>query len=409
MSQKKEVKKEKIDTELNDKEITPWKEILTAQRDLFTSLDCIKEMISLILPILKDKDKERQKKLKEITSKDPKKISYEQLDELKEIIERFFIGSEIYRQSVITSIVTKFDEFFTKLLFVCLENNPEWINTNEKKLTYNEILKIKDINNFKSTIINEEVESLMRDSHYNQIDYLDKKLKLGIFKEFSDINIFIELTERRNLYVHTSGIVSNIYINNCKKWNIPLIKDCKEGILLSSNEEYIYQAIDCLIELSIRLSQSIIRRCFEEYKEIDSDLISDGVDIITRGNNVLGEKIFDFALSIPEKYVDTESKYYFVINKALAQKNQKKDFAETLNNYSWKSLSPKFQFAIAVLHDDFKHAYKLMKQELVYEEIHAIGFKKWPLLKEIRSTKEFKNIYKSIYKKDISEEIQIED
>lgn len=407
MSNKNEVKNEKELAELNDKVITPWKKILTAQRELFTSLDCIKEMISLILPILKDKDKERHEKIKEITSKDSKKISYEQLDELNEIVERFSLGSEIYRQSVITSMVTKFDEFFSKVLIVCIENNPDWINTNEKKLTYKEILKLKDINSFKSNIINEEVESIMRDSHYNQIEYLDKKLKLGIFKEFSDINNFIELTERRNLYVHTSGIVSNIYISNCKKWNIPLIKECKEGILLSSNEEYIFQAIDCLIELSIRLSQSIIRRCFEEYKEIDSDLISDGVDIIIRGNNVLGEKIFDFALSIPEKYVEIESKYYFVINKALAQKNQKKDFEETIKNYPWKSLNPKFQFAIDVLQDDFKHAYKLMKQELVYEEIQAIGFKKWPLLKEIRSTKEFKDIYKSIYKKDISEEIQI--
>lgn len=406
MSKKNEAKKEE---ELKEIEITPWDEILSAQRDLFTSLDCIKEMISLILPILKDQDKERQKKIKELTKKDPKKASYEQLEELIDIVDRLSIGSEIYRQSVITSIVTKFDEFFTKLLFVCIESNPEWINTSEKKLTYNEILQIKDIENFKSTIISEEVESLMRDSHYNQIEYLDKKLKLGIFKEFADINQFIELTERRNLYVHTSGIVSNIYISNCKKWNIPLIEDCKEGILLSSNEEYIYQAIDCLIELSIRLSQSVIRRCFEEYKEIDSDLISDGVDIITRGNNILGEKIFDFALSIPEKYVEIESKYYFVINKALAQKNQKKDFSATIQNYSWKSLSPKFQFAIAVLQNDFKQAYKLMKQEIVYEEIQAIGFKKWPLLKEIRNTKEFRDIYKSIFKKDISEEIQIND
>ena len=409
MTRKNDLTKNKSENELNNIEKTPWKQILNAQNELFISLDCIKEMISLILPILKDKDTERKKKLKEFVAKGTKKISYEKFDELKEIISRLATASEIYRQSVVTSIITKFDEFYTKLLFVCIGNNPEWINTSEKKLTYNEILRIKDINDFKSTILNEEVESLMRDSHYNQIEYLDKKLKLGIFNEFPDINKFIELTERRNLYVHTSGKVSNIYICNCKKWNIPLDEDCKEGILLSSNEEYIYQAIDCLIELSIRLSQSIIRRCFEEYKEVDSDLINAGADIIARGNNALGEKIFDFALSIPEKFIENDSKYYFVINKALSQKNQKKDFHETIKNYYWKSLSPKFQFAIYVLQDDFQNAYKLMKQELVYEEIQALGFKKWPLLKEIRNTKEFKAIYKSIFKKDISEEIQIED
>ncbi len=396
--------------ELKENEIKPWEEILQAQRELFTSLDCIKEMISLVLPLLRKKDIERQKKLKELSKKVEKKISYEQLDELKDVSQRFLIGEEIYRQSIITSIITKFDEFYTKVLSVCIKLNPEWINTTEKKLTYNEILKIKDINNFKSTIINEEIESLMRDSHYNQIDYLDKKLKLGIFNEFTDINKFLELTERRNLYVHTSGIVSNIYIANCKKWNIPLIKECQEGVLLSSNVEYIIQSIDCLIELSIRLSQSIIRRCFlEDYKNIDADLISDGVDIISRGNNSLGEKIFDFALSIPDKFVEEESKYYFIINKALAQKNLKKDFNDTISNISWKTLNPKFQFAIDVLQDNYTDAYKLMKQELVYGEIGARGFKRWPLLKDIRNTKEFKSIYKKVFNKDISEEIEIEE
>lgn len=199
----------------DDEEFEPWILIRNAKLTLFRSLNCIKEMYIQMLPILKKEDEERLNKLQQL-SKDKEPLSYEKLNELLTIMDRLSLGEEIYRQSIIISLITKFDEFYSTILYVCLKENPKWINTAQKTLTYNDVLNIKSIEDFKKQIIDEEVESLMRDSHWKQIKYLDEKLKLGIFDDYNDIDKFLELTERRNLYVHTSGIVSNIYLSNLK-------------------------------------------------------------------------------------------------------------------------------------------------------------------------------------------------
>ena len=102
----------------------------------------------------------------------------------------------------------------------------------------------------------------MRDSHHAQIAFLDDKLKLGIEREFSSWLEFLEITERRNLFVHAGGTVSPKYIDNCKKkkWKIPLEERIMEGVRLTATDEYIGRTIDCFYELSVRVTQATIRR-----------------------------------------------------------------------------------------------------------------------------------------------------
>ncbi|HBD94905.1 MAG: hypothetical protein A2015_07565 [Spirochaetes bacterium GWF1_31_7] len=395
-------------------QIPLWKQIFLYQNHFINELECINEMVQIVLPVLKTKDNEREKKLEELTEKIQEEDG-EIVEAIKEVdikeflknIKRLRHAETMFRQSIITSIVTKFDELVTSILKIAYEKNTNWLKNPEKKISYKDLLEIQSLDSLKNDIIEKEIDEIMRDSHFKQISFLDSKLKLGIEEHFKGWLEFLEITERRNIFVHTGGKVSSIYIENCKKWGIKINEDCKEGSYLNASDKYITETFDCFFELSIRLCQAFIRRTFpESFNESDEILNSIGYDLLCEERFQLADKIFDYALSIPSSLASGgEVKYYFLLNKCIALKNTGKDFSTILNSIDWSPFHPKFQFAVSILNDQFEKSKELMEQEAVYKEIDELSFIEWPLLKSFRKTDLFKDVFKKIYKKDFSDAI----
>lgn len=392
----------------------PWSPIFLAQRTFIYNLDAISEMSNLLIPILKSKDKERRKRIDQLIGpKEERKdgrIKFESYRHAKEFLEhsrKIRRADTMFRQGILISIVSKFDEFIVEILKVAFMSNPNWLKNPDKKITHKELFEISSLEDFKISLIEREIDSLMRDSHCNQIQFLDLKLKLGIEENFSKWNEFIEITERRNIFAHNGGIANNIYINNCKKFGIIPDAKAKEGTLLTATEEYINKALDNFIELSIRITQATTRRLFDKsYDEADTLLINENVDLLTSRRWQLAEDIFKFALTIPEKLLGTpESKLYFVINLCIALKFAGKEYKSILHAFKWNPFHPKYLFAVAVLDDNFEEASKLMCNQAVKEKIPEDAFKAWPLLQEFRKTTEFKVAFKDLFGKDFDEEI----
>jgi hypothetical protein len=247
----------------------------------------------------------------------------------------------------------------------------------------------------------------MRDSHFQQLTFLDSKLKLGIEKEFPGWIDFLEITERRNLFVHTGGTVSPQYLENCAKWKTPLDKRIKEGVYLSAGDDYIRKTIDCFYELSVRVAQASMRRMFpESYSEADKSLNNRTVDLLSEERWALANRIFTFALSIPEEYTTKgEYKFYYLLNRCIARKFSGEDFSADLHSIDWTPFHPKYHFAVAVLEDRFEDAEKLMRSEVVRDEVGETNFKQWPLLREFRKSDLFLRAYKDIFDKDYNEQL----
>lgn len=390
-----------------------WEPFFGANACFFNDIDCLKEMTSSILPLLKKKDDERSEQLdyfKEQIEKEHNEFTYEMFELFISNNNKLKTADIMFRQSIITTLVTKYDEFLIKVLRVCYEQNPNWLKNPDKSITYKELLEITSIDDYKKAIIENEINSLMHDSHFVQLVFIDSKLKLGIQAEFPYWNDFLEITERRNLFVHTGGIVSSTYISNCKKWNIEINPDDKEGECLSADDAYIDHAFNVFYEISVRITQAITRRLFKDsFDDADTFLINYSANLLEAERWLLAERIFEFALQIPTQLISPgDAKYYFIINKSIAQKYQGKNYSETLNSIDWSPFHPKYHFAIAVLNEDYQTAKKLMLLDTVKDEVTEQGFKHWPLLKDFRKTIEFIEAYKSLYNKDYSNETRID-
>ena len=332
------------------------------------------------------------------------------MEDIKEFlghVRRMRRGDRVFRHGIITSIVARFDEYFSKVLRICFRLNPGWLKNTEKKMSYKELLEIKSLDDLKEEIISKEIDGLMRDSHHAQITFLDEKLKIGVEEHFSQWKEFLEITERRNLFVHTGGQVSSQYLNNCAKWQIQVNSKIDESVKLSANDNYITKAIDCFYELAVRTTQAVARRIFPQCLE-DADRILNNQsvdDLLAHERWALADRIFEFALGIPEKLVSPgEWKYPFLINRCIAKKFNNQPFTDLLHSILWTAFHPKYHFAVAILEDKFDLAIELLRSEAVKEAVTETSLRDWPLLREFRKLPAFQSAFKEIFGKDFTSE-----
>ena len=143
--------------------------------------------------------------------------------------------------------------------------------------------------------------------------------------------------------------------------------------------------------------------CFEE---ADKRLNNGTVDLISEERWDLAERLFDFALGIPQDLASKgEMKYYFLLNRCIARKFSGKPITKYLHSVDWTPFHPKYHFAVAVLEDRVADAETLMRTQAVRDEVSEEYFKTWPLLRDFRNTEEFQRAFKDIFGKDYEDEI----
>jgi hypothetical protein len=161
-----------------------WQPIFAAHDIFLNDLECIAEMFSLIAPVIKSKDEERNKRIlelsEEIETERGKARRIKSAQDAKEFIghlKKIERAEHMFRQNTITSIVSKFEEFIARLLKVAFEQNAGWLKNPDKKITYKELLEIQSLDDLKNDLIAREIDLLMRDSSKCQVVFLDSRLK----------------------------------------------------------------------------------------------------------------------------------------------------------------------------------------------------------------------------------------
>lgn len=347
-------------SDIEKKEETPEHIKLLAITDRYlVDLECLREMFSTVIPVLQDQDEQRHAAVKEVLSRaeevpdrqsskdnlvvnegepiddeEPTRISIKakDIETLMSNIRKIKRAETLFTKQSIVSIVSRFDEFLGRFLEIALEQNPEWLKSSEKTITYKELIDLKSVDTAIKGVISKEVEQLLRGSHEEQIRYVDEKLKLGIQEHFSKLACFLEVAERRNLFVHTGGLVSAQYLDKCKGFGVS-VKEIEEGQELEVTESYFEEAFYAYFEIGLRIGQAAFRRLFPgENSFADNALNKLAIKFLNYDDNSLVGIITNYDLNIPAKFRsdDSENEYYARINRAVAQKRLGFDFEKGL-------------------------------------------------------------------------------
>ena len=198
-------------------------------------------------------------------------------------------------RNFIVALICCYDSFFGKILRYIFMVRPQILDSSERTLKYSDLLEFADIPVAREYLVEKEVESVIRKSHIEHFDWLEKKLKTSFNKNLRSWPDFVELTERRNLFVHTDGVVSSQYLQVCKQHKCDMDPNIRAGKSLGVSREYFENAYMCLYEIGFKLAHVIWRKLQkEEIPKIDSNLIERTYDLIVGGDYEIAARILEF-------------------------------------------------------------------------------------------------------------------
>jgi hypothetical protein len=323
-------------------------------------------------------------------------------DNLKRQRENAALTLSLLPRSFVVSLVTQFDAYLARLIRALYYTKPELLSRAENSLSFVQLIEFDSIDAAKEYMLDREIERLLRKNYIEQFSWLENTFGVQLRKEFSQIwRDFIEVTERRNLFIHHNGVVSGHYLTVCKEHGIPIDEAVKVGETLSVSPDYFDSAYVCIYEIGVKLAHRIWRKFKpEELEKADNNLNSITHNLIATGRYDLAIALLDFATLTLDKHFSDETRRTFVLNRALAYKMNKQEniCSLILTKDDWTSSSDKFQLALAVLSDNFNLAIKLM-EKIGPNEAQDISYRESPLFKELRKTFEFHRTYEKIYNK----------
>lgn len=277
---------------------------------------------------------------------------------------------------------------------------PELLKSSDRELTFSQLSDFGSIEEAKEYLLEKEVETLLRKSHSEQFDWLENKFAIKLRVDLPTWPTFIEVTERRNLFVHSNGIVSRQYLKVCSEHGVPPDSEIKQGLKLEVPHTYFGLAYEALFEIGVKLGQVLWRKVKPaDAGKADDNLSTFCYDLLKERKYRLAQKLLDFACTPAMKHGDEKRRLIFVVNRAQAYKwdGQTTKALEIVASQDWSAMAAGFRLAAAVLRDRYDEAISTMKEIGSDGDVHKVHYKTWPLFKEIRKTKEFREAFEEIF------------
>lgn len=315
--------------------------------------------------------------------------------------------------SYLVSLVSLFDSFYAGLVRNIYNLCPQKLQDSELQFRYRDLQALDSIREVKRIIVDKKIEDLLRGSHTEQFKWLADALGVSTLTKFDDWPNFIELTERRNLFVHSNGIVSSQYNAVCKK-NQVFTTDIAIGTQLRIDGTYFSNACDVLTKTAVMLSQMLARtQCPDDVLLIDKNLIGTVFDFIMEKKYAVAISISRFSLNGKFKHKDND-RYFIILNLAQSLKwnGQMEECIKLLSEQdctAWKTelLIPKY-----ALEDKYDEAYeKMIELGGNNKVLTATAYREWPIFQEIRKESKFSETFQAIFGEElgVQQEITIED
>ena len=329
----------------------------------------------------------------------PKELAPD-ISKLINAVNKSYLTAKIVKTNSVVAIVSQYDAFLSELIRIYYSITPQAFDDSDKKFSIGQVLQFGTIEDFKNHLIEKDVESILRSSHTDQIDWLAKKLDIPLTKNLDIYPDFVEITERRNLFVHANGRVSKQYIKVCSDYKVKNIEDIKVDQYLDCDNNYVNKCYAVFFEMGVKLGVVMWHKLKPEEAE---DLYAFYDPLCY---NLIREKKYDLALNLLNFIQDPVFKkdcpyahrLVFTINKALCflLKGEKKKACDIVSKLDCSAAEFIYRLAVCVIKEDYEKATGYMKQ-MGDSKNFKDAYKEWPLFTFFRETDIFKSTFHEIF------------
>jgi hypothetical protein len=404
--------------------IEPNKTSIGSEIDLFTKhIDSIGDVLLSMVFAIQEVTKQAKDELKkfeaehcQITENETERtirVASTHIKEWKSLMRRyehFALSKSLLPRSLLVSLVSQYDAYLGRLLRLVFIQKPEILNGSDKKISFESLSQFSSIEAAREYILEKEVEAILRSSHSDQFKWMERTFDLPLTKGLESWPTFIEITERRNLFVHTDGITSSQYIAVCKLQNCKIDASIKEGSRLGVPQRYFESAHHCIYEIGVKLGQVLWRKLFpDERSEADSNFIRLTYDLIDNGKYEVAIRLLDFACTEFKKFSNEACQLTLIVNRAQAYKwkGDEERCKKIMRAVDWSAKGDQFKLSDAVLADDWDRSANVMKRIGKNGPVDQTDYRDWPIFKNFRRQDVFLTAYLNIFGEDFKQTSQV--
>ena len=266
-------------------------------------------------------------------------------------------------------------------------------------MRFSDLAGFESIESARDFIIEKEVEAILRASHSEQFDWMESKFAVPLRKGLEVWPEFIEITERRNLFVHTGGVVSAQYLGVCAQ-NRSSVDGAGRGSKLGVSQEYFDRSYEVLFEIGVKLAQVLWRKLLPSTLDrADQNLIDITFRLISEERYRLAIVLLDFAVDLLPRHSSEDIRLRFVFNRAQAYKwsgHDEKARAQ-INKEDLSAAKPIFKLAASAIRDDIGGAAEHIREIGPKGEIGLLALRNWPIFKKLREKEEFAAVVLEVF------------
>ncbi len=315
-------------------------------------------------------------------------------------LDKLSLASILVIRSFFVSLVSQYDAFLGAIIRTLFLLKSDLLNISERQISFAELLAFGSIEAAREHIIEKEVENVLRKSHSEQFDWLESKFDLKLRKGLESWPSFIELTERRNLFVHTSGKVSQQYLDVCEKNNVVHIDPVIRGQELHASRDYFHHAYETVYEIATKLTHVLWRKALPDDRDnADNNFIEICYELIVEKKYNLALKLLDFASETFKKFASEQNEFIILVNRAQVYKwiGDNTTARKIVQSQDWSAKNDEFKLAEAVLLDKFSDATIIMKRIGTTGKPHKNAYRDWPLFTQFRKSEQFNKAFEDVF------------
>lgn len=314
----------------------------------------------------------------------------------------------IVPRTFLVALVSQYDAFLGSLIRSLLLLRPEILNGSDRQLLFSDLVKFVTLDDARNHIIEKEVETVLRKSHTEQFDWMEKKFGLDLRKNLGSWHSFVEITERRNLCVHTGGKVSSQYLQVCKNHDVPGVEGVTVGQELRVPPQYYAKAYETIYEIGVKLCHVLWRKLKpDDRKAADENLNHLAYSLLAEERFTLAIRILDFAVETVKTHYSNDTRMRLVVNRIQAYKwaGDEATARRLLDNEDFSAANDSFNLAAAVLAGNDSKVFDLVRR-IGRCGTPSIGdYRHWPLFRVLRSKEEFDDVIFEVFGERLGETV----
>jgi hypothetical protein len=317
-----------------------------------------------------------------------------------------FQGTRHMPDVMIIGLVSAYDAFLSRLLRVIINRHQELVLTSDKTIKLSELSSFASIDEARDALIEREIESVIRLSHHEQFDWMERRFTIKLREDLSVWPKFIEICERRNLFTHTGGVVSKQYMETCRAHKCA-VGDVNVGTKLSVGPAYFRDAVKVIYEIGSKLCHVFWRKFApDEREEADHRLNRLGYDLIYARAYDIAEPLLRFGTDVLKTHANDVLRRMMVVNLAntstplrLQQKTEEAN--KILDKEDWSACSNEFKVCVAAVKQDVQTVARLMKEIGLGGPPDKESYRMWPVFRGIRTNEQFMMAFEQVFEESV--------